>query len=68
LLSWKLALKANALYPATARNCRKPLNSQLISDDDEEDDANRGLHGEADGRAHRAAVGEGGGGWSSASS
>jgi ribonucleoside-diphosphate reductase alpha chain len=38
LLSWKLALKANALYRDGSK-LSQPLNSQLISDDDEEDDA-----------------------------
>ena len=41
LLSWKLALKANALYRDGSK-LSQPLNSQLISDDDEEDDAHRG--------------------------
>src|SRR6476469_6741818 len=38
LLSWKLALKANALYRDGSK-LSQPLNSQLISDDDDEDDA-----------------------------
>ncbi len=38
LLSWKLALKANALYRDGSK-LSQPLNSQLIADDDEEDDA-----------------------------
>ena len=38
LLSWKLALKANALYRDGSK-LSQPLNSQLISEDDEEDDA-----------------------------
>src|SRR5436189_4395763 len=38
LLSWKLALKANALYRDGSK-LSQPLNSQPISDDDEEDDA-----------------------------
>ncbi len=37
-MSWKLALKANALYRDGSK-LSQPLNSQLISDDDEEDDA-----------------------------
>jgi ribonucleoside-diphosphate reductase alpha chain len=37
LLSWKLALKANALYRDGSK-LSQPLNSQLISDDDDEDD------------------------------
>jgi ribonucleoside-diphosphate reductase alpha chain len=38
LLSWKLALKANALYRDGSK-LSQPLNSQLISDEDEEEDA-----------------------------
>jgi ribonucleoside-diphosphate reductase alpha chain len=38
MLSWKLALKANALYRDGSK-LSQPLNSQLISDDDEEEDA-----------------------------
>jgi ribonucleoside-diphosphate reductase alpha chain len=38
LLSWKLALKANALYRDGSK-LSQPLNSQLISDEDDEDDA-----------------------------
>src|SRR6478736_4622170 len=38
LLSWKLALKANALYRDGSK-LSQPLNSQLISDDDSDDDA-----------------------------
>ena len=38
LLSWQLALKANALYRDGSK-LSQPLNSQLIADDDEEDDA-----------------------------
>ncbi len=38
LLSWKLALKANALYRDGSK-LSQPLNSQLISDDEDEDDA-----------------------------
>lgn len=37
MLSWKLALKANALYRDGSK-LSQPLNSQLISDDEEEDD------------------------------
>ena len=37
LLSWKLALKANALYRDGSK-LSQPLNSQLISDEDEEDE------------------------------
>ena len=37
LLSWKLALKANALYRDGSK-LSQPLNSQLISDDDDEAD------------------------------
>ncbi|MGE0062337.1 MAG: vitamin B12-dependent ribonucleotide reductase [Xanthobacteraceae bacterium] len=38
MLSWKLALKANALYRDGSK-LSQPLNAQLIADDDEEDDA-----------------------------
>ena len=38
MLSWKLALKANALYRDGSK-LSQPLNSQLISDEDDEDDA-----------------------------
>src|SRR5256885_4151508 len=38
MLSWKLALKANGLYRDGSK-LSQPLNSQLISDDDDEDDA-----------------------------
>lgn len=38
LLSWKLALKANALYRDGSK-LSQPLNSQLIADDDSDDDA-----------------------------
>src|SRR5260370_40258219 len=38
LLSWKIAVKANALYRDGSK-LPQPLNSQLISDEDEEDDA-----------------------------
>ena len=38
LLSWQLALKANALYRDGSK-LSQPLNSQLIADDDDEEDA-----------------------------
>lgn len=38
MLSWKLALKANALYRDGSK-LSQPLNASLISDEDEEDDA-----------------------------
>jgi len=38
MLSWKLALKSNALYRDGSK-LSQPLNSQLISDEDDEDDA-----------------------------
>src|SRR4051812_32174276 len=38
LLSWKLALKANALYRDGSK-LSQPLNSQLIANDEDEDDA-----------------------------
>ncbi|MSO68531.1 MAG: vitamin B12-dependent ribonucleotide reductase [Pseudolabrys sp.] len=37
LMSWRLALKANALYRDGSK-LSQPLNSQLIADDDDEDD------------------------------
>lgn len=43
LLSWKLALKANALYRDGSK-LSQPLNSQLISDDEDEDDAIDSFH------------------------
>src|ERR1700744_4273796 len=42
LLSWKLALKANALYRDGSK-LSQPLNSQLISDEDDEDDGGEAL-------------------------
>ncbi|MFK8251660.1 vitamin B12-dependent ribonucleotide reductase [Ancylobacter terrae] len=38
LLSWRLALKANALYRDGSK-LSQPLNSQLVADDEDEDDA-----------------------------
>ena len=38
LMSWKLALKANALYRDGSK-LSQPLNSQLIADEEDEDDA-----------------------------
>lgn len=43
MLSWKLALKANALYRDGSK-LSQPLNSQLISDDDDEEDAVEALY------------------------
>src|SRR5438132_8123911 len=43
MLPWKLALKANALYRDGSK-LSQPLNSQLISDDDDEDDAVEALY------------------------
>jgi ribonucleoside-diphosphate reductase alpha chain len=43
LLSWKLALKANALYRDGSK-LSQPLNSQLISDDEDEDDTVEALY------------------------
>ncbi len=43
MLSWKLALKANALYRDGSK-LSQPLNSALISDEDDEDDAVEALH------------------------
>ena len=37
ILSWRLALKANALYRDGSKLCQ-PLNSQLIADEDDEED------------------------------
>src|SRR6186997_1338507 len=43
LLSWKLALKANALYRDGSK-LSQPLNSQLLSDDEDEEDAIEALY------------------------
>ena len=43
MLSWKLALKANALYRDGSK-LSQPLNSQLIGDDDDEEDAVEALY------------------------
>ncbi|BAL77205.1 vitamin B12-dependent ribonucleotide reductase [Bradyrhizobium cosmicum] len=43
MLSWKLALKANALYRDGSK-LSQPLNSQLIADDEDEDDAVEAFH------------------------
>src|SRR5262249_37109388 len=43
LLSWRLGLKANALYRDGSK-LSQPLNSQLIADDDDEDDAVEALY------------------------
>lgn len=43
MLSWKLALKANALYRDGSK-LSQPLNSQLISDDEDEEDAVESLY------------------------
>src|ERR1700758_1846053 len=43
LLSWKLGLKANALYRDGSK-LSQPLNSQLISDDEDEDDGVEALY------------------------
>jgi ribonucleoside-diphosphate reductase alpha chain len=42
LLSWKLALKANALYRDGSK-LSQPLQSQLIADEDEEDEQDAGV-------------------------
>ena len=66
-LSWKLALKANALYRDGSK-LSQPLNSsQLISDDDEEEDAVDGILRQADGGAPRSFRKRWWSGWSSAS-
>jgi ribonucleoside-diphosphate reductase alpha chain len=44
MLSWKLALKANALYRDGSK-LSQPLNSSLIADDDEDEDALEDLPG-----------------------
>ena len=68
LLSWKLALKANALYRDGSK-LSQPLNSQLISDDDEEDDAIEALLSRSRWpRAPRSCRRRSWSGWSSASS
>ena len=66
LLSWRLGLKANALYRDGSK-LSQPLNSQLIENDDEDDDAVEALVGaERAGarrrgrRAHRRARGRAG--------
>ena len=60
VLSWKLALKANALYRDGSK-LSQPLQSQLISEDDEDEDVIRfGLRREADGRARLGARRKGG--------
>jgi ribonucleoside-diphosphate reductase alpha chain len=56
MLSWKLALKANALYRDGSK-LSQPLNAQLIADDEDEDD-DRGVPRQADGGAHRAGLRE----------
>ncbi len=43
LLSWRLALKANALYRDGSK-LSQPLNSQLVSDEDDEEDAVEALY------------------------
>jgi ribonucleoside-diphosphate reductase alpha chain len=43
MLSWKLALKANALYRDGSK-LSQPLNSALIADEDDEEDAVEALH------------------------
>ncbi|TMK47112.1 MAG: vitamin B12-dependent ribonucleotide reductase [Alphaproteobacteria bacterium] len=43
MLSWKLALKANALYRDGSK-LSQPLNSQLIADDEDDDDAVEALY------------------------
>jgi ribonucleotide reductase alpha subunit len=41
MLSWKLALKANALYRDGSK-LSQPLNASLIEDEEDEDDVDRG--------------------------
>ena len=59
LLSWKLALKANALYRDGSK-LSQPLNSQLIADEDDEDDAVEAFIERPARGARRAARREGG--------
>ncbi len=48
MTSWKLALKANALYRDGSK-LSQPLNSQLLADDEEDaDEAGRAADGEVD--------------------
>src|SRR5271168_1042833 len=49
MLSWRLALKANALYRDGSK-LSQPLNSQLISDEDEDDEIEAFLEKPATGR------------------
>ena len=60
LLSWKLGLKANALYRDGSK-LSQPLNAQLIADEEEERGRDRRLYREAASRAHRGAGREAGG-------
>jgi ribonucleoside-diphosphate reductase alpha chain len=53
MLSWKLALKANALYRDGSK-LSQPLNSALISDEDDEEDAVEAHLPAADGGPHHA--------------
>jgi ribonucleoside-diphosphate reductase alpha chain len=46
LLSWRLALKANALYRDGSK-LSQPLNAQLIADEDEDDDALEAFFGQS---------------------
>ena len=58
MLSWKLALKANALYRDGSK-LSQPLNASLIADEDEdEDDADRGAGRRARRRRRRVQVTE----------
>ena len=52
MLSWKLALKANALYRDGSK-LSQPLSAQLIDDEDEEEDAGRDAARQAAGAARR---------------
>jgi len=55
LLSWKLALKANALYRDGSK-LSQPLQLALISDEDEEEDAVEAFYDRADGGGDTAAL------------
>ena len=57
ILSWKLGLKANALYRDGSK-LSQPLQSQLIADEDEDEDVDRGVPRQAGGGARRRACRE----------
>jgi ribonucleoside-diphosphate reductase alpha chain len=57
LLSWKLALKANALYRDGSK-LSQPLNSQNLGEDDDQDDANDALRSDRPMAARAGAAAE----------